>query len=168
MTPDQLYAVIDSCIQRGAAVAVDAEGDALRPAADRALWAVKVNRGEFADLAGRTINADAELIACGRARSAGIGTLLVSCGDGGGYLFTGQKGFRGWVDVDPSRVVSTVSCGDCLLAGFVAGHLRAMPPCNAFRYALAVATAAAGSTEPGTFEPAAVDDLYPKTAVAPV
>ena len=74
----------------------------------------------------------------------------------------------GQVDLGDRPVVSTVGCGDCLLAGFVAAHTRGRAVRDAYRRALAVATAAAVSAQPGAFDPPTADALYAAASVEPV
>lgn len=162
------FDLIDECTQRGAVVALDAPGEVMARLGGRPLWTVKPNRDELAQLTGRSIASDRELIAVGRDLSRTIETVLVSCGAAGGYLFHRGDAQLGRVDLDPQRVVNTVGCGDCMLAGFIAGRLDGRDVPDAYRYALAVATAAAIASVPGEFDPGTVEALLHDAIVEPV
>ena len=168
MSVEGLGQMVDLCISRGAAVAADADGPVLRQLTARRLWAIKPNRQEFEAIVGQPVPSDDELVRFGRELARDIPVVLVSCGVSGAYGFTADITLLGQVDVDTKDAVSTVGCGDSLLAGFLAGKLEGLDDREAFRKALAVATAATLHPEPGVFDPGAVAAFLPRTAVETV
>jgi 1-phosphofructokinase len=144
--------LIETCVSGQARVAIDSSGSAIRAAASLPLWLVKPNVAELAEMVGRTASTERQIAAIGRDLGRRVRVLLVSCGEHGGYAFIDGSTLVGRVDVDRSRVVNTVGCGDCLLAGFVAAQSRGEDARESYRYALAVASAAAVSAEAAQFD----------------
>ena len=132
------------------------------------IWLIKPNVAELSEIVGRKLAGDDEIIEAGRRLSQHVRTVLVSCGEAGGYAFVDGSAMMGQVTVDPQRVTNTVGCGDALLAGFVAGQLRGKDIRQSYRLALAVATAAAVSLNPGQFNPCDVDAFLAVTTVEPI
>jgi 1-phosphofructokinase family hexose kinase len=157
--------LVDICLERQALVAVDTEGPVLQAVRDRPLWAVKPNREELAAFMGEVTASDDDLIRVGRALGQTVARVIVSCGAAGGYLFADGGVSRGQVEVDPKKVVSTVGCGDTLLAAFVAAQMEGHDAVEAYRRALAAATAASTHPVPGEVDPAAVRRFLAVTAV---
>lgn len=165
MEPTHLARLIDLCLDRHALVAVDADGPVLQAIRDRPLWAVKPNREELAAFAGKPTASDDDLVRVGRALHQTVEIVIVSCGAAGGYLFAEGAVCIGQVDIDPEEVVSTVGCGDSLLAAFIGARLDGRDVAEAYRYALAAATAAAVHHLPGSFDPANVVRFLSRAAV---
>ena len=168
VSPEAFREMVETTLRAGALVVVDTSGPALTAVADLPLQLVKPNVDELALLVDHPISGDDEIIAAGRALSRTIQTVIVSCGSAGGYVFVAESAMLGQVDLGSRPVVNTVGCGDCLLAGFVVERAKGAPVRDAYRRALAVATAAAVNLNPGEFDPAVVDELTARTAVEPV
>jgi len=174
--------LIEVAIKHEARVAIDTSGEALRAVGKafvdgessvgskpaRPLWLLKPNVTELGELLGRPIRGDDEIVETGKRLSMRVRAVLVTCGEAGGYAFVDGSALMGQVTVDPVDVVNTVGCGDALLAGFVAGHLRGMDVRDAYRFALAVATAAAVSVSPGQFDVQRVEDFLRRATVEPI
>ena len=173
METSRVVELTDIVLSKGAKVAVDGPGDLLAALRDRALWLIKPNRDELAALdrtsagqshAQESLGED-DIRRIASALTDKVGVVIVSCGAVGGYLFSSQTSLRGRVDFDPARVRSSVGCGDCLLAAFIAAQDRGDGIESAYRYALSVATAAAYEVVPGRIDPAVIDDLKSKVVV---
>lgn len=160
--------LIQVCLTAGARVAVDTSGEALKQAARLPLWLIKPNEAELAEIVGAALEGGDRVLAAGGELARHIGNVLVSCGSDGSLCYSGGAIWRGHVSLDASRVCNTVGCGDCLLAGFVAGCLRGDEPAGALRLALATATAKAVSLESGRFTLADVEDFSRFAAIEPV
>ena len=173
METSNVVELTDIVLSNGAKVAVDGPGDLLSALRDRALWLIKPNRDELAALdrasTGRINTQDPHseegIRRIASALTDRIDVVIVSCGAAGGYLFSKQASFRGRVDFDPARIRSSVGCGDCLLAAFIAAQNCGDGMESAYRYALSAATAAAYEVVPGRFDPGAIDDLQSKVVV---
>lgn len=109
-----------------------------------------------------------QIVAAGCDLSRRSHVVMVSQGSAGGYVFSDGTAVAGRVAVDPGLVRSTVGCGDCMLAAFVAARRRGDDVRASFRYALAVASAAALDVMPGTFDPNAIPAMLERTSVGPI
>lgn len=148
--PDGYFeGLLDRCIGIGARLVVDSSGEALRVAATRRLWMLKPNLEELRQLVGADVSNAATAIRDAAApllRTAQ--NVLVSRGASGAVLLTGSPGsveaYAGrWTRPDPP--VRTVSCGDHLLAGYIAEICAGREVERALAGAIAVATARAMS-----------------------
>ncbi|MCH7814055.1 MAG: 1-phosphofructokinase family hexose kinase [Planctomycetes bacterium] len=165
MSVEQFARLVNICRQASARVALDVPGEVLAAVGDGPLWVIKPNLEELSVLLGRPIDDDEQIIAAGRELSRRIHVVMVSRGSAGGYVFVRESALIGQVDLDSRQVVSTVGCGDALLAGFIAAQLEGRDVADSYRYALAVASAAAVQTRPGYVEPADVERFLQQTAV---
>lgn len=179
--PDTPVGVVEALIELAASndcrVAVDGPGELLAAVRGRKLWLIKPNRRELAEMcpeepAPRTGArpdewSDERVMAYGVALSRHVRTLIVSSGSAGGFLFVDEAVFIGQVDIEPRHVVSTVGCGDSMLAAFVAAQCRGDDIKTSYRYALAVATAAALNPIPGAFDLDTVNELHKRVSVEP-
>lgn len=156
LKPAHLLELVGVCIESGGQVAVDTSGTHVSAIRNVPLWLAKPNRQELGELVGQPMQDDASILDVGRQLSKTFRALIVSCGAAGGYLFIDGSAMLGQVTVDLKRVVNTVGCGDCLLAGFVAGQVQGRSVRDSYKFGLAVATAAAVSRDSGTFE---LDDV---------
>jgi 1-phosphofructokinase len=111
--------------ERNGHVAIDTSGPALREAVAAKPDLVKPNREELEELSGRPLPDRAALIdAADDLARAGVGTVIVSLG-ADGALFT-RDGDAAFAAAPPVRVASTVGAGDAMVAGTIAGILRAL------------------------------------------
>jgi 1-phosphofructokinase family hexose kinase len=165
MTSADYAGMIDTTLGSGALVGVDAPGAVLRDVFDRSLWLIKPNEEELAAVAGEIENREKAILAAGRQLSKHIRVVIITCGADGGYAFTGGEGYLAQVDMGATPVVSTVGCGDALLAGFVAATARGESVREAFAFGTAVASAAATHAEPAFFDPAEIEPLAARTSV---
>ncbi len=166
--PSDLVDLLHVCLRAEAKVAVDSSGPALRAAGELPLWLTKPNVAELAEMVGHPVESDEQILASGRQLSKHIRGVLVSRGEAGGYAFVDGSAMIGQVPVDRSRIVNTVGCGDAMLAGFVAAQRKGKDVRESYRVALAVATAAALTREPGQFELHDFQELVRVAAVEPV
>ena len=165
LPPESAVGFLDLAVAGGARVVVDGPGALLEAAVDRRPWLIKPNVEELGAMIGRAAMSDNEIREAGKSLSQRCHVVMVTCGAAGGYLFIDGSAMMGQVSFDPSRVVSTVGCGDVLLGAFVACHLSGKDARSSYRYALAAATAAAVEQQPGRFSPALVEELLPDTSV---
>jgi 1-phosphofructokinase len=168
MTPEQFRTLVDVCPERSARVSVDAPAEAMRALANASLWLVKVNDDELAALAGVASLDENPLIEAGIGLSRYIRTVIWTRGCASGYCFTGGAAMLGEVPIEPERIVSSVGCGDCLQAGFIAGQLRGDDIRASYRFGLAVAAAAAVHPVPGDFDSVTVEEFLSKAEVVGV
>lgn len=141
--------LVRTCHRLGAQIAADTHGPALPRIVGACLpWLIAPNVEELRELFGSTIEDTPEKLAeAGRRLRNGMDIVLISRGEKGALAvarsgaWTGHSTTRG-------NVLSTVGCGDYLLAGFLAGIRETGDPRAALAKGLKVATARAwGWTE---------------------
>ena len=149
---DRVVRIVDSCASRGARIVLDTSGPALRRIVDAGqVWLIKPNVEELRQLSGRKIKDEpASLAAAARGLLDKVEMVLVSRGAKGGLLVS-KHGVWQARCVSRAKVLSTVGCGDYLLAGFLNDFLANSDPGSALKNAIKVATARAwGWTEGNT------------------
>lgn len=140
--PEDFYTrVRDRAHRQGKRFVLDSSGPALKAAAD-GLYLLKPSLRELADLAGRSIETEAqeeeaarEVVAEGRSE-----IVVVSLGPRGALVAT-ASGVERFAAI-PVAAQSTVGAGDSMLAGIVLGLSRAMPLHEAVLFGMAAGTAA--------------------------
>ncbi|UCE60451.1 MAG: hexose kinase [Phycisphaerales bacterium] len=165
---DYAVELVDITIRAGARVIIDAPGDFLRAVRTRDIDLLKPNVQELGEMHETDSLSDDRIVTLGRALSESIRVVMVTCGSAGGYLFVNDSAFLGQVDVAPELIRSTVGCGDAMLAAFVTAQIRGDNPVDSYRFALAVASAAATHEIPGTFESNIAEQMLALTSVEPV
>jgi len=141
--------IIKSCRERGAKIVVDTYGDALKRILETgAVWLIKPNVDELRELLGEQVtDSPAGLVGAGRKLLDKVEVVLISRGRKGGVVVTKKGAWQGRC-IGRGRVLSTVGCGDFLLAGFLKGLKDKSDAGSALGTAIKVATARAwGWTE---------------------
>ncbi len=136
--------LVRTCHRRGARIAVDTHGPALQSIVEAGLpWLISPNVEELCGLLGFAVeDTPAALAQAGRGLLNRMDMVLISRGEKGALIvaqdgaWTGRCATRG-------EVLSTVGCGDYLLAGFLAGWAEPADPAAALVQGLKVATARA-------------------------
>jgi 1-phosphofructokinase len=158
VAPQAVRDLVTQLSAQGSAVALDLAPQALAVLLDQPWWLLKCNRAEFVEACGDVEDCEAAIIDRARALApAGRGAVVVTFGEAGSYGFWQGGGWLGQVDGVGDRVISTVGCGDALLAGYIAGWQRDGARAGAFQLALAAATAAAGNLLPGEITPQQIE-----------
>ncbi|HUV67831.1 MAG TPA: PfkB family carbohydrate kinase [Sedimentisphaerales bacterium] len=146
---DCVIRIIKSCASRGARIVLDTSGSPLRKIVDTgAVWLIKPNVEELCELSGRKIKDEPASLAAAASRLLDrVEMILISRGAKGGLLVTKQGIWQARC-VGRGRVLSTVGCGDYLLAGFLKSFTENRDPSRSLKTAIKVATAKAwGRTE---------------------
>jgi 1-phosphofructokinase len=141
--------IIKSCRQRGAGIVADTYGDALKRILETgAVWMIKPNVEELRELLGEQVkDSPAALFRAGRKLLDKVEVVVISRGKKGGVVVTNKGAWQGRC-TGGLRVLSTVGCGDFLLAAFLKGLKDKSDAGNALGTAIKVATAKAwGWTE---------------------
>lgn len=141
--------IVSDCSGRGAKIAVDTYGEALRRIVDTgAAWLINPNVDELRELLGENVaDRPASLVKAARRLLDKVEIVLISRGKRGAVVVTREGAWQGRC-VGSGRVLSTVGCGDYLLGGFLKGFDEASNPQAALKTAVKVATAKAwGWTE---------------------
>ncbi|SHG40793.1 1-phosphofructokinase/tagatose 6-phosphate kinase [Fodinibius roseus] len=116
-SPDQVYQSLGTyCEDPRFSVWIDASGDRLKQAIDIHPYGIHVNTTEARSLLGREDTADNYA----RALLDYCEVAAVTDGADGLYLASGDGVYHAYCPVE--KVISTVGCGDCLLAGLLVGQ----------------------------------------------
>ena len=146
---DTVVELVRTCRHRGADVVIDTYGPVLASIVDARLASViSPNVEELCELLGRKVpNAPGRLAAAARPLLEKVGTVLISRGGEGALVVTKDGAWTGRSRAR-RKALSTVGCGDYLLAGFLTGLRDTADPCIALATGLKVASARAwGWTE---------------------
>ena len=150
---DPVIDLVRACRRPGTRIAVDTHGPALRRIVDEGLsWLVAPNVEELREL----LRADVEdtpegLASAARCLLDKVEVVLVSRGEKGALVITEAEAWAAWSKTQ-GEALSTVGCGDHLLAGFLAGFAEQGEPHTALTRGVKVASARAwGLTETRTW-----------------
>ena len=136
--------LVRTCHRTGARIAADTHGPALAGIVATGLpWLIAPNVEELCELVGFAVADTPErLVEAGRRLLNKMEMILISRGEKGALIVTKDGAWNGRCTT-PGAVLSTVGCGDCLLAGFLAGVCETGDPAAALARGLKVATARA-------------------------
>jgi 1-phosphofructokinase family hexose kinase len=141
--------LVRTCHRGGAQIVVDTHGSALKGIVEAGLpWLISPNVEELRELLGFLVEDTPERLAeAGRSLLEGMDMVLISRGEKGALLVAKEAAWTGRCQTQ-GEVLSTVGCGDYLLAGFLAGLRQTADPQDALAQGLKAATARAwGRTE---------------------
>jgi 1-phosphofructokinase family hexose kinase len=153
MSGGDLSQLVKSCCDAGCKVGVDTGGAVLAELRGECVWFAKPNRHEIAEMVGQKLDLDADLIRVGGDMLGNVSELLLSLGADGAVLFCEGAVLRGKAE-SPGGIVSTVGCGDALVAGYIGARVSGASPKDALPQAIGVATASAMQDTPAEFDPA--------------
>jgi len=149
----QVVRIVKDCNDNGGRIVVDTYGEALQRIVDAGVvWMINPNVDELRGLLGEDVaDRPASLVKGARRLLDKVEIVLVSRGKKGAVVVTRRGAWQGRC-LGRGRVLSTVGCGDYLLAGFLKGLTETSNPGAALKTALKVATAKAwGWTEVKTW-----------------
>lgn len=141
--------LVRTCHRGGAHLVVDTHGPALKSIVAAGLpRLIAPNVEELRELLGSAVEDTPERLAeAGRSLLDRVDTVLISRGEKGALLVTKEAAWTGCCQTR-GDVLSTVGCGDYLLAGFLAGLRQTARPPDALAQGVKAATARAwGRTE---------------------
>jgi 1-phosphofructokinase family hexose kinase len=141
---EQAVGLVRTCHRRGARIAVDSHGPALRSIVESGLTSlISPNVEELRELLGCPVEDTPEgLVEAGQRLLNRMDTVLISRGEQGALVVTREGVWTGRCEKQ-GQVLSTVGCGDYLLAGFLAGIRETEDPRAALARGLKAATACA-------------------------
>lgn len=164
--------MIDRCVEQGAAVAVDTSLQGLSDLHEQNIWLLKVNQEELAAMADAPTASEEEVIAAAWSLSLRAGGaihhVLATRGADGAVLIGDTVALQGRVGVHPGRILSTVGCGDCMVAGVIAAYVRSGDWKIAMREGLAAATAGAIGRKAGFIDMEDVAEFREMAIIEPL
>jgi 1-phosphofructokinase len=141
---DDIIGIIESCSEAGAKIMLDTSGPALRKIIRTGnVWIIKPNVRELGELMGKQIGDNpASLARAGRELLNKVENVLISRGKNGAIAVT-KKGTWHGKCTSRKKALSTVGCGDFLLAGFLNDLIETNNTASALKTAIKAATAKA-------------------------
>lgn len=117
----EMMRLLKWCRRQKSRVALDTSGSSLKAAVKQGgLWLIKPNLDELSELLGKTVpNRIKDIQRAAEPLLDQVDLILVSRGKQGAVLLSRQGHIAGRCKLDGGKVVSTVACGDYLLAGFL-------------------------------------------------
>jgi len=149
---DVFLSLVDQCVEAGAKVVVDSSGPHMQAIAKKEIWLVKPNIAELEEISDQKAEDESSIYEAARRLNRHVELVLVSAGRSGAYLVTKDASLKGDFRLPPDRIVNTVGCGDCLLAGFLGGVVAKLSHGDALRNAIAAASASALAETPAGFQ----------------
>jgi 6-phosphofructokinase 2 len=167
--PDDFFArAIRLAKALGAKAVVDSSGAALKAALADGVTLMKPNLAELGDLVGHKLDSEAEQIAaCRKLVTAKRAEMVaLTLGADGALLVTATQAWRAL----PMKIeaVSAVGAGDSFLGGLMAALAAGDPLEDAFRVAVAAASAAVLTPGTGLCQPLDVKKLLPQVKIREV
>ena len=141
---DDVIRIAEFCKSRGAKIVLDTSGRALRQIVGTgSVWLIKPNVEELRELLGERIkDGPVSLAKAGRKLLDKVENVLISRGAKGGVVVTRDGAWQGR-SAGRAKILSTVGCGDFLLAGFLEALEDGSRTDLALKTAIKVATARA-------------------------
>jgi 6-phosphofructokinase 2 len=164
--PDDFFArVARQAKALGAKSAIDTSGPALAAALEEGVSVIKPNLIELKEFVAAALETDEDRVAaCRKLTADGRAEIVaLTLGDQGALLVTAERAWRAL----PLRIeaVSTVGAGDSFLGGLIAALAGGKPLDEAFRVAVAAASAAVMMPGTGLCQPEDVARLLPEVKI---
>ncbi len=167
MSADIYRRLVETAKALGKAVILDTSGETLTEGLKGLPTMVKPNKEELEALLGETVETEEDCLrAADKLRERGIDYVVVSLGKDGSMMVCPEGAYV----ARPPKIeaVNTVGCGDSMVAAFAVGMDRNSDSENLLRFASAVATANALSSETGSFRQEDLDSLLSRTEVSKI
>lgn len=141
--PDNIYEnILERLKNRNIKFVIDATGDLLLNVLPYKPFLIKPNHHELGELFDVKIKEYDDIVKYSKLlQEKGAENVLVSCGKKGAVLLDSQ-GITYRIGNVPGKIVSSVGCGDSMVAGFVAGYIEK----GDYAYALKLGAACGNAT----------------------
>jgi 1-phosphofructokinase family hexose kinase len=164
-----LRSMLHRCEDAGARAVVDTNRQVLRSIVGERFWMLKANAEELATMTGMPTETEDEAIraarAMTRAHGGSVEWVIATRGEHGAILIGPETELLARTFVHPGLVMSTVGCGDALLAGVLSSVVRNFPWSEALRMGVAAGTANAVSREAGEISSADIEMFFETSVV---
>ncbi len=164
-----LRSMLHRCEDAGARAVVDTNQKVLRAISGERFWMLKANAEELAAMTGQPTETEEEAIRAARsitrAHGGGVEWVIATRGEHGAVLVGPETELVARTFVHPGLIMSTVGCGDSLLAGVLSSVVRGFPWSEAMRMGVAAGTANAVSREAGEINPEDIEAFFETSVV---
>lgn len=164
ISEDKADSLISYASECGYLVAVDSE----RISAERLMklkpWLIKPNEHELGLMVGQPLSDIDEMLSqCDKMIKGGVNQILLTLGEKGLYLITGDKKLHA---IPPETTeVNTVGAGDCALAGYIYAYITGMTARDSAAFSAACGCAVVASQLPYLTDTREVTALAEQTTV---
>lgn len=149
LSKDAVISFLKGIKERNAKLVIDCNSFSMEELISLQPMMIKPNQQEISQLAGKELEPEQAVEIAREIHQRGIEHVLISFG-GKGMVYTGSWGqFR--ILVPQVNMISTVGAGDSTVAGFLAGIMSELSPCDTLRLSASFGTAACMT--PGTNPP---------------
>ncbi len=150
--------------QNNKKVLLDASGVMLEESVKEKPTLIKPNLEEFQALTGKKFNNQKELIQSAKSiQKTGIELVVISLGENGVIVVSDKEVFQG--KIPKIEAVSTVGCGDAMVAGFAISFEKRLPLKESIQYSCSLAAANALRVENGFFIKKEAEEMERKIEV---
>jgi len=124
--PKNLYQTwISLCHDKQALVFLDTSGESLAEGLSSLPYLIKPNLKELEDLVGRNLTNENSIVTAAREiNKLGVKSVVVSRGEQGIILVTDKVSLVANIEYSSKEMISTIGCGDALVAGLAVAMLR--------------------------------------------
>ncbi|MGR9053769.1 MAG: 1-phosphofructokinase family hexose kinase [Gammaproteobacteria bacterium] len=152
--PDLYARIIERCRKKSAIVLLDSSGDSLRQGAAAKPFLIKPNQQELEEFVGRSLPNETAIVDAARAMAAdGTQMVAVSRGENGVVAYFDRSAYALAGTIEFADIVSSVGCGDAMLAGLAIAIAEQNSLEQALRFGTACGCANLFTREPGRLDP---------------
>lgn len=151
--PDDIYStMLEALADKNVRFVVDATGNLLLNVLKYKPFLIKPNHHELGEIFGKKLTSQEDIIKCARElQKMGAVNVLVSRGADGAILID-ENAAAHPAEALSGKLISSVGCGDSMVAGFIAGIIENGDCMHALRLSVACSAATAFSKELATAE----------------
>jgi len=152
--------LIESCHNKGALAFLDTSGERLIKGLEAQPDLIKPNQQELEEILGRTLNSEKAIVNAARSIvNQDNQWVVVSRGRQGVIVVADKLALAVKVGCNLGKVISTIGCGDALVAGLAIATLGKYPLVDVIKFGVSCATANLFSNEPGRIDPMLVENF---------
>lgn len=150
---------IELCHKKSAIAVLDSSGNALMMGIQAKPYLIKPNVKELEGIVGRSLANESEIVyAAKQLQEMGVQLVVVSRAEQGIIVVSKQSAYAATIS-DSQQIISSIGCGDALVAGFAVSIKQNLPLPEAIKFALCCATANLFTQEPGRIDPSFFESL---------
>ncbi len=158
---------IELCHKKSAIAVLDSSGESLMQGIQAKPYLIKPNIKELEEIVGRSLANELEIVSAAKQlQKSGAQLVVVSRGEQGIIVVSEHAAYAARVGVN-QKIVTSIGCGDALVAGFVVSIKKKWPIVEAIKFALCCATANLFSQEPGRITSSRFEMLKPQIIFSP-